>query len=327
MSRRDPNLPMDPDTGKIYHLDCNRDELADRILLVGDPGRVPVVSKLFDIGSITFDNTHREIRIITGAYKGVPVSVLSTGMGTDNIEICVNEIHALKERDYHTGQWAPLPAGRQVVMIRVGTCGSPQLDAEVGMLAITDHTIGLDNTCAYYVRPDAVSAAHPSIARLEALLRAGPESLGAVVGGVYAARADPSVVRAIEGAAAAHCPARKRLTGITASSSGFYACQGRPVGRFVRKAPDLVEKLASIKLDLAPEESVSTAATTEVVSNIEMECSALTFLAGALGYKAGAVCAVVAKRNGSDAAFAESISDSIADAIRVGMDALVAVPV
>src|SRR3989338_5736818 len=145
-----PDLPMDA-TGRIYHLDCHKDDIANNIILVGDPGRVPKVATFFDKGSVRYDNVHREIRIMTGTYFGVPVTALSTGMGTDNVEIVVNELHALKDYNHETKVWSKEPAPLR--LIRVGTCGSPNPEAEVGMLAIASHTIGLDNTCKYYKRP------------------------------------------------------------------------------------------------------------------------------------------------------------------------------
>ena len=100
----DPDLPMTPE-GVIYHLGCKRQDVADKFIFVGDPGRVKVVAERFDKGSLRFESSHREINIMTGKYKGVPVTCLSTGMGTDNVEIVINEIHALKGTMHRSIQW------------------------------------------------------------------------------------------------------------------------------------------------------------------------------------------------------------------------------
>jgi len=318
----DPDLPMDPQ-GVIYHLGCRQQDVADKFIFVGDPGRVSVVAERFDKGSLRFTASHREINIMTGKYKGVPVTCLSTGMGTDNIEIVINEIHALKEYDVTQHKWATDKARKpqDVHIIRVGTCGCPRPDVEVGTLAITSHAIGMDNTCRYYHEP-AVNAT-ASVKKLKEAVN--KTTLGKV--GVYATRAHEEITSALVKAATAlkakqgAKSAVKQVVGTTASGSGFYGCQGRIVGQFRGRltVPNLVDELGSISFPVGKG--------TENVVNIEMENSALCYLSNLLGYKAGTVCAVVARRAGEMREFASPAvaKQSLADAITVGLDALISV--
>ena len=318
----DPEIPMTSE-GVIYHLGCKAEDLADNIVLVGDPGRVPKVSAYFDKNSVNFKASHREIVIHTGTYKGVRMSVLSTGMGTDNIEIVMNEIHALKEYDVQTAEWRTMAAGKKkapvpkVNLIRVGTCGCPQGDVEIGTLAVTRFAIGMDNTCQYYVgnKPSA------AVQALDKLANDKKTGLGEV--GVYASASSPIVQEAILESAKACSKRRKAIAGITASGSGFYGCQGREVGRFKGRIriPDLVDRLGALRL---PAKVAGTKEDQRVV-NIEMENSAICFLSDILGYRAATVCAVIATRNKEHRAFAtpDQAASAIADGIVTALDALV----
>eukprot|EP00672_Neobodo_designis_P006898 CAMPEP_0174863260 /NCGR_PEP_ID=MMETSP1114-20130205/55849_1 /TAXON_ID=312471 /ORGANISM="Neobodo designis, Strain CCAP 1951/1" /LENGTH=372 /DNA_ID=CAMNT_0016098325 /DNA_START=26 /DNA_END=1144 /DNA_ORIENTATION=+ len=322
----DPEVPLDPKSGNAYHVACTGADIGDHFILVGDPGRVPIVAERFDKGSVTFKTQHREIAIITGSYKGTRVTVLSTGMGTDNCEIVLNELHTLKEYGRKTNTWAAKPA--PLKLIRVGTCGSPASGMKVGTLAVTRHAIGMDNTCRYYRAP---KGAHPaSVAELEKAANASP--LGAV--GVYCSMAAPAITKAIVEAHGKNKAVKGRrdvAVGTTASGSGFYGCQGRAVGRFrgTLAVPNLVDDLGALRLPLktAADKAAVGGAAEERVVNIEMENSAICYLSRILGYEAGTVCAVIAARAGETRAFAtkDEAAAAIADAITVALDALVSV--
>ena len=317
----DPDLPITPE-GSVYHLACTSANLADKFILVGDPGRVPVVAERFEKGSIEFNGSHREIRIMTGKYKGVRVTVLSTGMGTDNVEIVMNEIHALKEYDVTSGKWLSdkqRPAGK-IHLIRVGTCGCPRPDVDVGTLAITRHGIGMDNTCRYYVSPYKQSASEIALCKI-----ANATALGKV--GVYTTCAHPDVTSAIVHSAEEFNKANKKaqqkfIVGTTASGSGFYGCQGRAVGRFRGHlaVPNLVDELGGISFPSGGPKGEK-----EIVVNIEMENSAVCFLSNCLDYKAGTVCAVVARRAGEMREFAtpEVAAAALKNGITIALDALI----
>ncbi|ESS67982.1 nucleoside phosphorylase [Trypanosoma cruzi] len=332
---KDPDLPVTAD-GVTYHLNCKSDQLADRILLVGDPGRVDTVAAFFDAGSVRFRSENREIFIATGTYKGTPVSVLSTGMGTDNVEIVINEIHLLKEYDFERCAWRPrvgdadVPPGVKVFdpssvkMIRVGTCGSPFPDMPLAALAITRHVIGMDNTCLYYKVKEQMQKSKD----LQEVQRVVKEqtSLGAI--DVYATKAHPAITNGIVAACKAfngNLPAGSTeqlyVVGATATASGFYACQGRAVGRFREHllAPKLVEELSKVQFDVSEGK--------EIVANIEMETSAVCFLSHLLGYQAGSMCVVVAKRAGAEHLFttSEQSGQALKNAIQIALEAIVAV--
>eukprot|EP00758_Cryptobia_borreli_P010461 Tbor_TRINITY_DN5569_c3_g1::TRINITY_DN5569_c3_g1_i1::g.12721::m.12721/K00757/udp, UPP; uridine phosphorylase len=334
----DPELPIDITTGRVYHLSCSKADIADNIILVGDPDRVPIVSGFFDNNSIIYSNQHREIAIHTGTYKGIPISVISTGMGPDNIEIVLTEIHALKEFDVTTRKWEgdfdnnnnniKIP---RVNIIRVGTCGTPHLEAKVGDLCISRHVIGMDNTCRFYNLKTT-----PITQKLEKLIN--NEELGGIfhqTGGAYVTEAHREVTRSLSICANLLNLKRKCFVGITATGSGFYGCQGRRVGRFAKhvKIPDLITFLSSIRLEVPLDDDDDNDINNnnkenkeiEKVVNIEMETSALCALSNILGYKAGTICLIVAKRSGDEMEFLQpdQVGKGMGDAITVGLEALV----
>lgn len=326
----DPDLPLTAE-GLTYHVTCTAENLADRIVLVGDPGRVKMVGTYLDKDSIHYEASHREINIVTGTYHGVPVTVISTGMGTDNVEIVMNEVHILKEYDAARRRWRtrvgedasadpeekPFDPSR-VKLIRVGTCGSPNEEVAVGCLAITQYAIGMDNTCQYYEAP-AVNHT-PDVQ--EVLKKAQATSLGKVQ--VYATKAAPAITNGL----VESCKElnRKRgaaeqqvyYVGTTCSASGFYGCQGRSVGRFRGHltVPNLTDELSKLRFNVSEGE--------QRVSNIEMENSALCYLSNALGYQAGTVCVVIAGRSHTHRAFAtpEQTSAGLSNAITIALDTL-----
>lgn len=311
----DPEVPIDISSGKVYHLNCRAEDLADYILLVGDPGRVPFVAEFFDAGSVSFDGMSREIRIITGTFHGVRVSCLSTGMGTDNVEIVINEIHVLKEYDLKKQRWLAAEEKPKVVLIRVGTCGTPR-DVPVGTFAVTRHCIGLDNTCQYY-NSNADVENHEICALKKAI---NETDLGKI--GVYATMAHPTITAALQKSVATHAPTRRTLVGITGSASGFYACQGRAVGRFAphMRFPNLLRTLRSFELPIRGEPN-------EPFANLEMETSALCFLSNILGYYAGTMCVIIAKRTEEHREFMphDDVRPAMADAIRCSLEALISI--
>ncbi|KAK7194602.1 nucleoside phosphorylase-like protein [Novymonas esmeraldas] len=337
----DPDLPLSPE-GVTYHVTCTSEHLADRIVLVGDPGRVKLVCTHLDAGSIVYEAAHREINVATGAYRGVPVTVLSTGMGTDNVEIVMNEVHILKEYDTQRRRWrtrvGETPADEldvpfdpsTVKLIRVGTCGTPNDDVPVGCLVITQYAVGMDNTCQYYVAPEVNATADVQ----EVLAKVRTTSLGSVQ--IYATKAAPAITQglveacaALNAKASAASPQEQQpraqqqqqwYVGTTCSGSGFYGCQGRSVGRFHGRltAPHLTEELGDLRFDVSEGP--------QRIANIEMENSALCYLSNMLGYQAGTVCVVVARRTRTGRAFASpaQTATALSNAITVALETLIA---
>lgn len=325
----DPDLPLTPE-GLTYHVTCTSEHLADRIVLVGDPGRVKMVGTYLDQDSICYEASHREINVITGKYHGVPVTVLSTGMGTDNVEIVMNEVHILKEYDAQRQRWrtrvgeTPQESGEtpfdpsKVKLIRVGTCGTPNDEISVGCLAITQYAIGMDNTCQYYEAP----AVNHSADVQEVLRKVQATSLGKVQ--VYATKAAPAITSGLVesckrlNGTLSEAEQQAYYVGTTCSGSGFYGCQGRSVGRFRGHltVPHLTDELGDLRFNVS--EGV------QRVSNIEMENSALCYLSNFLGYQAGTVCVVIAGRSRTHHAFAtpEQTSKSLSNAITIALETL-----
>ena len=274
-------VPISGD-GVVYHILTKKENIADNILLVGDPGRVPFVSSFFDSGSIRFKGQNREIVTITGTYKGVPVTAMSTGMGTDNCEIVMTELHILKEFNPKTRTWG---AKRPLNIIRCGTCGSPHDGMEAGTLVVTDLSVGLDNTGKYYTEESLENSSNgklsqqPGIAEMRnALSNSSLKKIGA-----YSSTAHPDIKNTMMSIGESRD--RRVMLGHTASAPGFYACQGRQVGRLSGlEYPNLPKQLNALRANGRP------------VMNIEMETSSICHISHILGYKAGTVCVVVASR-------------------------------
>ncbi|GET86568.1 nucleoside phosphorylase-like protein [Leishmania tarentolae] len=327
----DPDLPLTAE-GVTYHVACSSKCLADRLILVGDPGRVKMVGTYLDRDSIVYEASHREINVLTGTYHGVPVTVLSTGMGTDNIEIVMNEIHILKEYDVQRGRWRsrvgdgapadPLETPfdpSKVRLIRVGTCGTPSDEVQIGCLALTRYVVGMDNTCQYYDAPAVNQTADVK----EVLAKVQATSLGKVQ--VYATKATPAITQGLVDACmdlnrkAGASEQQPYYVGTTCSGSGFYGCQGRSVGRFHGHltVPLLTEELGNLRFNVSEGE--------ERVANIEMESSALCYLSNLLGYQAGTVCVVAARRSRTNRAFAtpQQVAEGLSNAITVALETLI----
>jgi uridine phosphorylase len=304
---RGSEVPLDAE-GKVYHLRVSAEKIAKQIILVGDPARSRLVSSNFDLDPVPFRAENREFITYTGKYHGVPVSVISTGIGTDNTEIALVELHVLNEYDSRSGSWKR--DHEPLTIIRVGTCGSPQPDVKLGSLAITSYAIGLDNTGIYYPPPkgDEVSKRLVDQVNRTKLKRIGP----------YVSRAHPTVVKAL--ADAAEGLSLEFYVGITSSASGFYAPQGRQVGRLSDiLVPDLQTVLAGLCVKHGGKEI-------RVISN-EMESSLLNRLCEVLGYESGSICAIHAKRKtgGFAGEFLDSAGceRSIDNCIQVALDAMV----
>lgn len=276
--------------GKTYHLPAagpvgeglNREDIARRVILVGDPERVELFEQWFE--DITYRASNRELRVLTGFSNGVYVSVVSTGMGPDNTEIVLNELHVLNEFNVETGEWLPKDQVKPMALLRIGTCGSPNEDIRAGNIAVSSFAIGGDNVGRWYVRDD-ISADEKAVAAAAAA--AVPE----MSQWTYAAGADSRIVDAVVATTPTIADgAYKAVVGITYTAPGFYAPQGRAVGRLASSllVPGLTDRLAGL--------SVEAGGKTEHVVNIEMETAALLHLSRMLGYHAGAACLVIAAR-------------------------------
>lgn len=258
------------DDGSAFHIHVRPDQLRDKIILVGDPGRVSMVAEYFD--TIDYDVQSREFHAIGGTYKGKPLMCISHGIGSDNIEIVLTELDALANVDFKTREVRP--EHRTLEMVRVGTSGSLQTDIHIGDFVIANRGIGTDGIINYY-------ADRPEICDLD-FEKKLTEYTGwlPVWAYPYAVNANPELVDRIG--------RDDMLRGNTMSAVGFYAPQGRMV-RLKLAKPDLVEKLESFGYE------------GERITNFEMESGCLQGMAKMLGHKAMTVCCIIAERRSTNA--------------------------
>ena len=255
-------MPKQPD-GAIYHLNLHAEELADKVVLVGDPGRVEMFSKMFD--TIELKRQNRELVTHTGLYKGKRVSVMSTGMGTDNIDIVLNELDALANIDLKTNE--VLPEHRTLKLVRVGTSGALQDDIEVGTPVASAFGLGIDGVLNYY---DSTGCLDKELT--EAFIQ--QTAWSSLLPHPYCTPAAPELLEAV---------AHDMRQGITISAPGFFGPQGRQV-RAKLMYPELNHAIEAFDYQ------------GRKVTNMEMECSAIYGLSKVLGHQALTVCLIIANR-------------------------------
>ena len=250
--------------GSIFHLHLKPEQLADIVILVGDPARVAMIAEYFDTKECEVSN--REFLTVTGTYKGKRMTVMSTGIGIGNIDICVTELDALANIDFETRQVKE--QFRQLTLVRLGTSGAIQQDIEVGEVIFSRTSLGFDGLLSYYEGRDAVCDLD--------LERAFSEHTGwyEKLPAPYFVDADKELFNHFKDAT---------REGITIAAPGFYA----PQGRWVRVAPhdkDLNRKIEEFKYG------------ERRITNFEMEGSALAGLAALMGHRAATICTIIAQR-------------------------------
>lgn len=256
-------LILNPD-GSVYHLALRPEQLGDLILVVGDPGRVAMISKRFE--RIDHRSQNREFIAHTGVYRGVRITALATGIGTDNIDIVLGELDALVNIDLE--KRTPKAQQRSLSIVRLGTCGALQEDIPVDQFVVSHSGIGLDNVLHYYANEhtDAeMRLLQDFLAHTE-----WPDLLPMP----YLAFGDEQMIRNLSSG---------NHMGITVTSGGFYGPQGRQL-RAVPSVAGLNDSFTSFE-----HEGLR-------IANYEMETSALYGLSGLLGHRAATICTVVANR-------------------------------
>lgn len=251
--------------GSVFHLHLKPEELADTVILVGDPGRVDMVAEFFD--DKEFRHQSREFVSITGRYKGKRMTVLSTGIGTDNIDIVMNELDALANIDFQTREVKAQK--KSLNILRIGTSGAIQPDIPLGSFVFSHISVGCDGLMNWYADRDKI--AMPEI----------EEAFKKHVGW-NKHLPDPYFVRA--GKKMSDAFRDITVKGMTIAASGFYGPQGR-VLRMPLSMPDMLETFESFRFE------------DERVTNFEMEGSAVAGIAAHLGHNAGTVCCIIANRH------------------------------
>ena len=289
---------------RLYHLGIKKTDLAENIFIVGDPARATRVSEEFD--RIDSEISNREYLTYTGIYRNIPVSVIGTGIGTDNVEIALVEAFIAHEFDLKTGErfqnCSPL------TIIRLGTSGGVQPDVTPGSLAISSYALGLDSTGIYYDYPIDDEMLNRIETESSEILNSAISDNSRFKGKVipYASKASTEVTDALINQAQALNV--EFATGITVSSPGFYGPSSRHIEGLNNTLPDIKGSLSKLNLDGLK------------VHNMEMESSLLFHLCSQLGYRAGTICTVISGPNDSD-----SIIDyerAIGKTIKVGLNAL-----
>ena len=262
-------LIINPD-GSIFHLHVKPEQLADKIILVGDPGRVALVASHFETKECEVES--REFKTITGTYKGKRITVQSTGIGCDNIDIVVNEMDALANIDFKTRH--EKETFKQLTFVRIGTCGGLQPYTPVGTFVASVKSIGFDGLLNFY-------AGRNDVCNLE-LEEAFKKHMNwsPLLSAPYVIDGDKELVDRIAG--------EDMVRGITIACGGFFGPQGREL-RIPLADPHQNEKVESFVYgDLR-------------ITNFEMESSALAGLSALMGHKAMTCCMVIANRVAKEA--------------------------
>ncbi|MEJ2585920.1 MAG: nucleoside phosphorylase [Robiginitalea sp.] len=272
----------------IYHLNLHPEDIADTVILVGDPGRVAKVSAYFD--SLEIQKSKREFVTHTGQYRGKRLSVVSTGIGTDNVDIVLNELDALVNIDFEAKQVKK--SLTRLNLVRLGTSGAIQPDIPVGSIVLSELAIGFDGLLQFY-DSGRVQWADVQFSFLEysrwSVLKPVP----------YVVKAAPELCDRLR--------SESVIKGFTATNSGFYGPQGRSL-RLALEDPEFNQKIADFRHgDLR-------------ITNMEMETAGIFGLAALLGHAAAAVNCILANRpNGT---FSRDPARDIDRLIRYTLDRL-----
>lgn len=248
--------------GSAFHIHIRPEQLADNVIVVGDPGRVEMIAGCFD--EIECRNASREFVSFTGLYKGKRITALSHGIGPDNIDIVMTELDALANIDFKTREIKP--EHRSLTILRIGTCGALQPDIPLGSFIFSHISIGFDGLMNWYENRESLEDFEEAFKKH---MNWNPHL------------PDPYFVRA--GSRISEAFADNTIKGMTISAPGFYGPQGRVV-RLGLAMPDMLDRISGFRFG------------GQRITNFEMESSALAGMASKLGHEAGTVCAVIANR-------------------------------
>ena len=260
-------LIINPD-GSIFHLHVRPEQLADKVILVGDPGRVALVASHFESKECEVES--REFRTVTGTDQGKRITVLSTGIGCDNIDIVMNELDALANIDFATR--TDRPEHRTLELVRIGTCGGLQPFTPEGTFVASERSIGFDGLLNFYGGRDQVCDLAFEAEFVKHMAWKGNQCIPHP----YVVRANAELIDRIAG--------EEMVRGVTIAAGGFFGPQGRRL-RIPLADPQQNEKIMNF---------VSSEG--KRITNFEMESSALAGLSLLLGHKAMTCCMVIANR-------------------------------
>jgi len=275
--------------GSAFHLHLKPEQLADKVILVGDPGRVKTVAKFFE--TIECEVSNREFHTITGTYKGKRISIQSTGIGCDNIDIVINELDALANIDFQTRR--ENANHRQLSIVRIGTCGGLQPYTPIGTFICSEISIGFDSLLNFYHGRDEVCDLHMEEAFKKHM------NWHQRLGAPYVIHNDANLLEKI------YQPEHGMVKGVTIACGGFYGPQGREL-RIPLADPQQNSKIESFEYQ------------GRKITNFEMESSAVAGLSKLLGHQALTVCMVIANRRAKEAN--TGYKNQIEDLIKLVLD-------
>ena len=274
--------------GSIFHLHIRPEQLADKIILVGDPGRVAMFIPLFD--DIECQGQSREFVWATGTYKGTRMTALSTGIGTDNIDIVMTELDALANINFETREVKPVH--KTLSIVRLGTCGAIQPEIPLGSFILSHYSVGFDGLLNWYANRTEITDIDMEKAFMQHMVWL-PE-----LPNPYFIKASDKLISLFSDST---------VRGMTISAPGFYGPQGRVV-RQQLAMPDMLEDIESFRYD------------DWKITNFEMEGSAIAGIAKHLGHDAITVCCAIAHRYLKDAN--TDYKPRVAELVKVVLDKL-----
>lgn len=257
-------LILNPD-GSVFHLHLKPEQLADRVILVGDPGRISLIAKNFD--TIECEVENREFKTVTGEYRGKRLTVQSTGIGCDNIDIVLNELDALSNIDLDSRQEREMKT--QLTLVRIGTCGGLQPYTPIGTFIASVKSIGFDGLLNFYKGRNEIC----DIEFEQEFKKQTNWTLA--LGNPYVVNSDEELLQKIAG--------DDMVRGVTISCGGFFGPQGRRL-RIPLAIPDLNERIENFEFKGMR------------ITNFEMESSAVAGLSSLMGHRSLTCCMVIANR-------------------------------
>ena len=254
--------------GSAFHIHTKPEQLADNVILVGDPGRVDMIAEY--LTDIECRNASREFVCVTGKYNGKRITALSHGIGPDNIDIVMTELDALANVDFKTREVKP--EHRSLNILRIGTSGALHADIPLGSYVLSHISVGFDGVMNWYGNREKVTI--PAVEEAFKKHMNWPD----VLPSPYFVKASPKIINLLKDVT---------VKGVTISAGGFYGPQGRVV-RVPLAMPDMLENIESFRFSEGGEDYR--------ITNFEMESSPLAGLAAHLGHNASTVCCIIANR-------------------------------
>ena len=254
--------------GSVFHLHMKPEQLADNVIMMGDPGRIDILADY--LSDIECRNAHREFVSITGKYKGKRITAVSHGIGPDNIDIVMTELDALANVDFQTREVKP--EHRTLNILRIGTSGALHADIPLGSYVLSHISVGFDGVMNWYGNREKITI--PEVEEAFKKHMNWPD----VLPSPYFVKASPKIIDLMKDVT---------IKGVTISAPGFYGPQGRVV-RVPLAMPNMLADIESFRFSEAGEDYR--------ITNFEMESSPLAGLAAHLGHNASTVCCIIANR-------------------------------